>query len=362
MNLALRLSALATLALWGARALTGEIFVAHNQIVVLDSAARSQVAEVPLNEVINAIAFSPDGERAFVGTSGGKDPAASLGGLYLLDVARHKVSRKLLQNPVKEARVSPDGRRLHLLEWQVRTGERAGKKKPVKEPFQFRTLDITGGEARSLGALTVGMDLYDLAVSPDQKTAYLLDPGHNGLRVLDLESGAFVELISLSGGRKSEGTYFEAAPAKLVLASGGARAAVLQNGPARTGILSIDLDARVRRQVLIPNHATLRAGRFLADGKRMLAVSPGRLLVLDVEAGELLRSIPLRETFTSLAISQDGSEVYLGSPVALKTEAARGRGLVEVRDGESFALLTQIPVPITVKFLQVAPARKPAER
>ena len=54
--------------------------------------------------------------------------------------------------------------------------------------------------------------------------------------------------------------------------------------------------------------------------------------------------------------------MYLGSPVALKTEAARGRGLVEVRDGESFALLTQIPVPITVKFLQVAPARKPAER
>ncbi len=353
---------LAALAFASAEMQGGEIFVAHNQIVVIDSAARSPVAEVPLNEVVNGIAFTPDGERAFVGTSGGKDPAASRGGLYLLDVAKRKVAKKLLQNPVKELRISPDGKRVHLLEWEVRTEERAGKKKPVKEPFQLRTLDVSGEEAKSLAAVTVGMDLYDLAISPDQKTAYFLDPGHNGLRILDLGSGGFVEVVNLSGGKKSDGTYFEAAPAKLVLASGGARAAVLQNGPSRTGVLSIDLDARTRRQVLFPHGSSLRAGQFLPDGKRMLAVSLGRLQVLDLEGGQLLQSLPLLETFTSLALSQDGTEVYLGAPVALKTENARGRGMVEVRDGESFALLTQISVPITVKFLQVAPARKPAER
>jgi DNA-binding beta-propeller fold protein YncE len=340
-----------------------EIFIAHDQILVLDAAKRTQIARIPLDEVVNGIAFSKGGDRVFVGSSGGKDLSKSRGGLYLIDAASHRVIEKLSGDPVKEVRVSADGKRVHYLDWKVHQEERAGRKKrPVKEPFRLRTFDISGERPRPLGSALAGMDLYDLAVSPDGKTAYLLDPGHNELRLLDPGAGTFLEIVRLEGGKPAEGTGYQAALAKMALAPEGTRAAVLQSGPARTGILLLDLDARSRRQLLVPGGSNLRAAAFLPGGKRLLGLSLERLLVLDLVEGKLEKTVPLKETFTSLALSASGSEVYLGAPVALKTKEARGGGMLEVLSGQTFELLAQVPVPITVKLLAVSPVLAPLER
>jgi DNA-binding beta-propeller fold protein YncE len=338
-----------------------ELYVAHNRLLIVDTGRRRPVAEIPIDEVVNGIAFSRDG--AFLGTSGGKDLAASSGGLYLADAAARRVLRKLSSDPVKEVRVSPDGKGLHVLEWRVRVEEKTGgRKKPVAEPFRLQSYDITGPEPKPVRSVGVGVDLYDLAVSPDGRTAYLLDPGHNGLRVLDLEQGTFVQVLELEGGRKADGTHFEAALSKMAVSPDGARAAVLQSGSSRTGALVVDLDKRTRRQVLFPAGSNLRAGRYTPDGKSILALSLERLLVLDPEAGTVVRTVALRETFTSMAVSSDGSEVYLGAPVALRTKEARGGGLVTVLDGRTLARLEDVPIPITVKFLALAPRLVPPEK
>src|SRR5262249_54406480 len=157
---------------------------------------------------------------------------------------------------------------------------------------------LTPAEPRSAGSVVAGMDLYDFAVSPDGRTAYLLDPGHNQLRVLELASGVFLDLVKLDGGKAADGSGYQASLPKLAVSPDGSRAAVLQSGPARTGVLLLDLDARTRRQALIPAGSNVRAGRFLPDGKRLLALSLERLLLLDLEAGKLERTVPLKETFT----------------------------------------------------------------
>ncbi len=340
-----------------------EIYAAHNQIVVFDASERKALGQVPIDEVVNGIAFSRDGTRAYIGTSGGKDPGKSQGGVYVLDTSTRKVLSKVSESPVKALRTHPGGKLLHVLEWNVRMEERTGgKKKPVADQFRLRTFDLSGEEPRSVSSVVAGMDLYDLAVSPDGRTAYLLDPGHNQLRIMDLPGGRFVEVLDLSAGKKAEGTYHEAAPARLVLDPGGSRAAVLLNGTARTGVVLLELDARTRKGVVVPNGSNLRDGAFLPGGKRMLLLALQRILVLDLEAGKLAQAVPLTEVFTSIAVSPAGDEVYLGAPVAVRTREAQGGGLVEVRDGESFSRLAQMAVPITVKFIALAPARKPSER
>jgi DNA-binding beta-propeller fold protein YncE len=340
-----------------------EIWTAHDQIVIFDASSRKRLETIAVDEVVNGIAFSLDGSLAFVGTSGGKDPEKSRGGLLVVDAAARKVLEKVTENPVKEVRLAPGGKSLHILDWKVRQEERpGGKKRPVADPFYLRAFDVSGPRLREIASVAAGMDLYDFAVSPDGKTAYLLDPTHNALRVMDLPSGLFSGIVDLTGGKKSDGTWFESAPAKLVLEDAGARAAVLLNGSSRTGVVLVDLDRRTRRQIILENGSSIRAGCFLPDGKTLAVVALQRILVIDLEAGKLLRMIPLPETFGSIAVSRDGKEIYLGAPVALRTAGALGGGLVQVRDGESFGLLTDIPVPITVKFLHAAPLRAKPER
>ena len=346
------------------RAVAGEeIWAAHDQILIFDAKSREKAGEIAIDEVVNGIAFSKDGTRAFIGTSGSKDPNKSLGGLYMADTRTRRILSKVTSDPVKDLHVHPGGKRLHVLDWKVRQEERpGGKKRPVKEQFQLHTLEITEAEPRRLFTVAAGMDLYDFAVSPDERTAWLLDPGHSLLRIMDLPAGTFADPIDLSGGRRADGTNFEAAPAKLVVDTARRHAGVLLNGPARVGVLLLDLDQRIRKLVLIQNGSNLRAGRFTPDGKRFLAVSLERLLVLDLEAGRLLKSVPLKESFTSIAVSGTGKEIYLGAPVVLKTRDFLGGGMVEVRDGESFAPLTQMATSITVKFIALAPPAQSPER
>jgi DNA-binding beta-propeller fold protein YncE len=340
-----------------------EIYAAHNQIEVFDASERKAVGRIDIDEVVNGIAFSRDGSRAYVGTSGGKDPEKSRGGVYVIDTESRKRLSKISESPVKALRTHCGGKLLHILEWNVHLAEQTGgKKKPVAEQFHLRTFSLEGPEPRSVSSVAVGMDLYDFTVSPDGKTAYLLDPGHNQLRIMELPGGRFLEVMDLAAGQKDDGTYREAAPARLVLDPGGAQAAVLLNGSARTGAVLLDLDGRTRKGLVVQNGSNLRDGAFLPGGKRMLLLALSRLLVLDLAEGKLVQAVPLTEVFTSLALSPTGDEVYLGAPVALRTPEARGGGLVEVLEGGSFAPLARMAVPITVKLIALAPARKPSER
>jgi hypothetical protein len=206
------------------------------------------------------------------------------------------------------------------------------------------------------------MDLYDFVVSPDGKTAYLLDPSHNQLRILELPGGRFIEVMDLAGGEKGDGTYREAAPARLVLDLGGGRAAVLLDGAARSGVVLLSLDERTRKGLVVQNGANIRDGAFLPGGRRMVLLALRRLLVLDLGEARIVQAVPLGEVFTSLAVSPTGDELYLGAPVSVRAPESRRGGLVAVLDGSTYAPLDQIAVPITVKFIVLAPARKPSER
>jgi DNA-binding beta-propeller fold protein YncE len=340
-----------------------EIYAAFNQIEVIDAAERKQVGRIDIDEVVNGIAFSRDGSRAYIGTSGGKDARNGQGGIYVLDPGTRKVLSKVSESPVKALRTHPAGKLLHALEWNVRFAERpGGKKKPVAEQFQLRSYDLSGPEPRSVGSVAAGMDLYDFVVSPDGKTAYLLDPSHSQLRIMELPGGRFIELMDLSGGEKGDGTYREVAPARLVLDPGGARAAVLLDGAARSGVEIFSLDERTRKGLVVQNGSNIRDGAFLPGGRRMVLLALRRLLVLDIAEARVVQAVPLGEVFTSLAVAPAGDELYLGAPVSVRAAESRRGGLVAVLDGATFDPLDQIAVPITVKFIVLAPARKPSER
>ena len=348
---------------------TLELWAAHNQLAVLDPTSGTTTSLIAIDEVINGVAFSPDGSRAFVGTSGRdavpdkkkQGAEATTGGLYLIERGSKLAPRRITDGRIKEVHTSLDGKKLFALEWKVNaaphdaSAPKRPARRPEKEPFRLLTIDLASTELRTVASPLVGMDLYDFAVSPDQRTAVLLDPRHSSLRVFDLEKETPVETIPLAGGDAKDGSHRQAALAKLAVSRDGARVATLLNGGRRTGVLLFELSTRKRREALAPRGSQLRAGEFLPDGKSLVLLGIETLMLFDPEAGAVTRSVELPEAFTALALSPNGAEIALGAPAALRTEGARGGGLVEVWNVKDFTRRSRIALPMSVRVLEAAP-------
>ncbi len=336
-----------------------EIYAGGEGIAVIERSNRTRTAEIQVRDAVTSVVFTADGARAYVGTAGGKEGAEGRGGIYVLDRSDSQLGTKLTSEPVRELRLHPGGKELYALEGRAPSPEGAGKRKALPDQCRLRILDLAAPQGGTGTTVMAGVGIRDLAVSPDRKTAYFLVPSNDEVRVVALPDASPVGTIDLSGGGADD-RRLAAAPARMVLDDSGAKVAVLLGGSAAWGVQIVDLDARRSRRVTVAGGSSPLAGRFLSS-KRFLALAARKLVVLDLGEARVVQSCDLRETFTLLAVPPDRSEIFLGAPIPVRTPGARGGSLVEVRDGDSLALLTDVPVAPSLHVLEVSPTRPHAE-
>ncbi len=166
-------------------------WVASNQIRVIDMDRGEVVGRIPLQEFIHDMAFSADGARAFVGSSGG---------LRVADAEGLTFTGKWSERPT--IAVDVDGVHGTVVALVNPPGKEAlaARQKGIPEPrTEVMVFDATTGVRK--GAWEVAGMPLDLEVDPIHDRIYVLEALGGTLKVFD-GSGRDLETINLAPGRE----------------------------------------------------------------------------------------------------------------------------------------------------------------
>ncbi|MHB1544100.1 MAG: beta-propeller fold lactonase family protein [Gammaproteobacteria bacterium] len=208
----------------------------ENAVDIIDAANNALAATVPLGTSPQNVVMAPDGDEAYIGvvstsTSGSTTTVSSA--LDTLDLATNSITAETpLQSggsgiAIGAMAISPDGSTLYvinpdsgaLLSLNLATGAvktvtnygAAAKPTAVLAGSTGRHLYVTLSETSNLSIITLatnnvstlsipnGFDPLALALSPDGSRLYIANSGDNTIAVLDIETGSFLNSITVTG-------------------------------------------------------------------------------------------------------------------------------------------------------------------
>ena len=273
-------------------------------VVVVDPAAGSVVATIPVGKRPRGAHLSPDGKELLVALSGspiqppGVDestlppPDRAADGIGVVDLAGHKLARMLPSGQDPETfDISPDGRTAYLSN---------------EETAEMSALDLTTGKIT--GTVKVGEEPEGVTIRPGGKEVYVTSEGDGMVYIVD--TAALKVVTKLKAGDR---------PRSVAFSSDGATAFVTGENSASLAV--VDANAhRLVKMITIPlvgNDAALTPRPMHAvtshDGK-LVYVSLGRggaVAVIDASTHTVTKQITgVGTRVWGMALSKDGKKLY----------------------------------------------------
>jgi YVTN family beta-propeller protein len=251
----------------------------------------------------NAVAFSPDGRRAYITSTG--DAFTGDGAVSVVDTAANAVVATVGDGRIPGGvAVSPDGSTLYLA---------APAKFPAITHASVVTVDTGTGNIGA--AIDIGPDPRGMAISPDGSRAYVVDGGNGAagkgtVAVVDTASKAVIATIGVGDD-----------PSAVAVSPDGNKVFVVGLSGAMSVIYITDLfDGGVRVIDTATNlvSATILLGAVVGgvavspDGKHVyVADAQGSVAVIDAGTNTLAGAILVGGVPTKVAVSPDGRQIYV---------------------------------------------------
>jgi WD40 repeat protein len=297
--------------------------------------------ELPEDEVVDCVAFSPNGRNVIAGTAGGW--------VWLWDTAKGKAPRKLkatsdnlLTGGVMSLAFSPDGKRILL-----GCADHTVRLLDTETGKVIRALKGHGGPVRSV------------AYFKDGKRALSGSMSDYTIREWDLERGK--ELRRFKGEERPDSLCISADERSLVTTEGGT-------------VRLWDLELWKPSHTLEGHDSRVHGAFFTSDGRRIISGSLGEVRVWEAKTGKSLGKFGDGDFFVeSVAVSSDGGRVLLGGINELQLwdvetgkllkrfDKARGTVRVAFSPDGRYALSGEMWGRVRLYALPKAPGKSPGD-
>lgn len=278
-----------------------KVLTASNQVLVLDGESLATVKTIPVGAFVKEFAATPDGARVFLSTSQG---------VRVIETADWSLSGLLTDRPVQSLSLSPDGRTLYVLDYQVTVGEGDPATAP-RSPEGYRTLALDTASLAATEFTRYDERVFDLGTATDDGRLFTLEKDAGTLREMRRGESAPVARVELGpGGDKLNGMYL-----RLVSDPRHQRLLLPQLGdPGQIWVY--DVKGGAVNSWPLPKPGTPVRGVALApSGERVYLCALQAMYALDGSTGKTAAAVSLDGAFQQVAVSPDGSAVYATAPV-----------------------------------------------
>lgn len=309
----------AGLVVLGATAHAERVYISSNHVRVVDVEARTVDTIIDLGEsYVRDMVFHPDGTTAYVAHSKG---------IARIDVATSEIVGTLSDRPVNDLVVRADENALYSLQ------HTAGG------PYEVVVYSLDDGtEVRRYG---VDQKALDIVAPPGTDRLYTTNIHRSHLSAFDRTTGAEAATVAVDAsviGETRNETYIQ----ESLLSLDGRTIYVVLNGE-HAGVSSYDaLTGAHRGDVSLGHPAYVRDSALSPDGSRLYLSALDHLSVVDLAEEAEVAWVSLDAPHQGIAVSADGTRLYLANPVATGERPAGGT--IAVLDAGDYSLIDRIPV------------------
>jgi len=199
-------------------------------------------------------------------------------------------------------------------------------------------IDVASGDVRL--TLPTGPNPHEVAVSPDGKLAVVANYGDGSqaghtLTVIDLTTGAVKDTIDLKELRRPHGVQFLADSKRVAVTIEAERALIVVNVDTGEVVQRVQTDAAASHMVAVAHDKPLA---FVAN------IGSGSLSVIDLDKGELLKTISTGDGCEGVDITPDGKQVWTTN------RSANTLSVIDVKRLDIVGEISCADFPIRIKF------------
>ncbi|MBI4815440.1 MAG: hypothetical protein HY791_04250 [Deltaproteobacteria bacterium] len=273
------------------------VYAASSHLRVVDAALGQVVAGIDLNKAIKWIEFDRDGKRAYLAASDG---------VREVDVEKTEVIARLTEHPARHVIVSPDGKKLFVLENTIKVSD--DQKTRVPEPFHLLTIDLATRKLEKDELIGDRIFRAIPATAPGRHHLAITESGRLRLGRSPEPFGSGVDLDPLSGlGGDGGVRHFVALDSNLTKVY-----VPIEGTPSR--IFEVDLETGRSRVLSLERSLHLR-GLALGPGQQLVVDCTAELLLVDIPSGKVTGSVAIEGTHNGLAVAPDGKRAYLARTI-----------------------------------------------
>lgn len=182
---------------------------------------------------------------------------------------------------------------------------------------------------------TTGEDPHEAVVTPDGSMAYTANMTGNSLSVIDMGTLEEVRRIDLTEYGKPHGLAITANGEKLYVTTEGSQTTVLEIEVASDSILRVfETGQKGTHMVALSKDESIAYAPNLGSGNTT---------VIDLEAGEVIKTLPTGEGTEGIDVHPDGKEVWI-------TARSGSVAIINTENNEIEATLPAAGLPIRIKF------------
>lgn len=314
------------------------IYAGSAHLRVVDVAVGQVVQGIDLSRALTDIAFSADGEKAYL---------AGSDGVRMVDVESGKVIAQLTQSPARQLIVINGGDLLGVLAHDVvmKDGH------PTPTAFRYDIVDTV--RQKVLKTEVIGERVLGVVPSADPATASLVLFESGEVRLIRGGSplSGDGKAVDLAAGLTPEKGRLVMRPYFAVSADGQTAFVPVEAVPAR--VLAIDLAHGTTRALSLGEASYLRGLALSPDGKTLIVNAMKKLVTMDVASGKILGSVELDGAHLGVAVSADGRRAYLaqtvhengGAITVVSLDGLRVQGKIHLSDISPWVLAIKPKAP-----------------
>ncbi len=306
-----------------------EIYVASNDVYVIDDGEYRVTQTIPLGKWVYNITISEDGKKAYLGASNG---------VNVLNLEEKRFEGVLFDKPAFTVKVDDVNNRIFVLTNESRVHEDG-----VGEADPSKVMILDSRDSGLLRTIQFERLVFDMAIFPEKDRLYCLDILESELEVRQLTSGAHIETIKLGDYGYEDKNTNQGFLWRMVRDKSGEKIYIPQGG-IESGLLIVDTASNSVRRISFEHEAKWRAGILSRDGKKLYLNGVRRLSVFDLEKEVEVAWKPLDGPYQEIAIDATGSKLYLTNPMY------DTGGSVAVLDAETLEPLGRVVVPDASPF------------
>jgi hypothetical protein len=277
-----------------------EVYLGATTFYVVDDESGRVEASVPIGRWIQNITVTRDGRIAYLGTSKGVE---------IVDLEKRATVGVIGELPAMTVRLDEEHHRIYVL-----TNERREAENGTMEALPSKVLVYDTRDRGHVRTIELNRIVFDIAVVPEQDRLYCLDLLDSELKVVQLTSGAAIEVVPLGDyGFEFKGEV-EGFLWRMIRRPGDGRIYIPQGGK-DAGLLVVETTTNAVRRIALGHQAKFRGGVISPDGKRAFLNGVRFLSVVDLEKESEIAWRPLDVPYQGIAMGHSGRRLYLANPM-----------------------------------------------